>query len=915
MYNTRKYFSWSIALLAVLVLVLACNPTRDRRINRKWHTLTGHYNVYFNGEIKFLETVEGFEKGTQNDFNKILPVFITPDEAAGKGLASSMDEVIKKTSKSIQMHTVGSYTDDSYLLMGKAQFYKHDLFAALETFQYINSKYPKTDITKEATAWIARCYDGLKKQGEAEAVMGLLISEIDPAKFLGKKKVPEKFDVKVQKLTKAQKSFIYATAADIYLKQEKYNLAAERLKVALLNATKKDNKIRYNYILGQLFLLQDSIPQAKLSFTKVVKLLAPYDFEFNANLNLTRTYDPKNRREVNQVKRNLKKMLNDDKNEGLYDQVYFELAKIEYADKDIPNAIKHFQLSITNSTKNPTQKTQSYLALGDIYLAMPDYRKGQAYYDSAAAVIPAEDKNYKKVQDKKNVLSELISNILTIETQDSLQKLSKLNKAELNTKVDGWILAAKLKADQDAKNAIAQKELQQQAELNKPIGGSPALPGLGIESGQWYFYNASVKSAGEQEFFNQRKWGRRENEDFWRIAAKEKQKNLNANDGSESNDGVKKDTTQLTKSNTTTPTPDGEKGDAEKPKLSDDRADWVKDIPYSQSELEKSDDKIKEAYYNLGSIYDDKIKDNKEAITSYTNLNKRFPANKYEPEALYHLYKLYTAQKQTEKAEKVKEELIAKYPESNFALIIQNKKVITTESSTNKEIVAAYENIYQLYLEGKYAEVKKYKREADQKYSGNAMQAKFDFVYALAVSKTDSLGAFKLELMGITKAYPKTDIAERAQDILNLIENPTAAKAKEEDANKPAFELEADAPHYYVFATKAEKFDMNDLLQSMINYNEEYYSLETYRANTLISNDGYQLLYVREFKQLNAAVQYYNGFDLVNFYKTNLKTGINYIQFVVSTDQFKKLLKEKKIDEYNNFFKEQLPGLLKQIKP
>ncbi len=912
MYNTGKYFSWSIALLAVLLLVLACNPTRDRRINRKWHTLTGHYNVYFNGEIKFLETVEGFEKGTQNDFNKILPVFITPDEGAGKGLASSMDEVIKKASKSIQMHTVGSYTDDSYLLMGKAQFYKHDLFAALETFQYINSKYPNTDITKEATAWIARCYDGLKKQGEAEAVMGLLISEIDPTKFLGKKKVPEKFDVKVQKLTKAQRSFIYATAADIYLKQEKYNLAAERLKVALLNARKKDDKIRYNYILGQLYLLQDSIPQAKLSFTKVVKLLAPYDFEFNANLNLTRTYDPKNKKEVKQVKRNLKKMLNDDKNEGLYDQVYFELAKIEYADNDIPNAIKHFQLSIANSTKNATQKTLSYLALGDIYLAMPDYRKGQAYYDSAAAVIPAEDKNYKKVQDKKNVLSELISNILTIETQDSLQKLSKLNKSQLDNKIDGWILAAKLKADQDAKNAIAQKEQEKLAELNKPIGGSPALPSLGGESGQWYFYNASVKTAGEQEFFNQRKWGRRENEDFWRIAGKEKPKNTNSNQG---DDGAKKDTTQLAKSSNLAQSPDGEKGDAEKPKLSDERSEWVKDIPYSQSEMEKSDDKIKEAYYNLGGIYDEKIKDNKEAITSYTTLNKRFPANKYEPEVLYHIYKLYMAQKQTDKAEKVKEELIAKYPESNFALIIQNKKVTTTESSTNKEIVAAYENIYQLYLDGKYADVKKYKLEADQKYSGNAMQAKFDFVYALAVNKTDSLGAFKQELMGITKAYPKTDIAERAQDILNVIQNPAAEKVQEDEANKPAFELEADAPHYYVFATKADKFDMNDLLQSMINYNEEYYSLETYRANTLISNDGYQLLYVREFKQLNAAVKYYNGFDLVNFYKTNLKTDVKFIQFVVSTDQFKKLLKEKKIDAYSDYFNEQLPGLLKQIKP
>lgn len=902
-------------VLVLLTLVMACNPTRDRWLNRKWHTLTGHYNVYFNGEIKFIEAVEGYEKGVQNDFSKILPIHITPDEGAAKGMTSAMDEVIKKASKSIQMHTVGRYTDDSYLLMAKAQFYKRDFFAALEGFQYINSKYPNTDLTKITTAWIARCYDGLNKQGEAEAVMGLLISEIDPTKFAGKKKVPEKFILKTQKLTKPQKVFIYATAADIYLKQEKYNLAADRLKVAVANTSVKKEKIRYNYILGQLYLLQDSIQQAKQCFVKVTKLLAPYDFEFNANLNLTRTYDPNNKKEVNQVKRNLKRMLRDDKNEGLYDQVYFELAKVEHRANEIPNAIKHYQLSIAKSTKNATQKTLSYLALGDIYLAMPNYRLGQAYYDSAASVIPTDNKDYKKVQDKKNVLSELISNILTIETEDSLQRLSKLSKAELEKRVDSWIIAAKLKAEQDAKNAIAQKEIEKQAELNKPIGGGPALPTLGVEQGQWYFYNASIKATGEQEFFSVRKWGRRENEDFWRIAAKEKVKDPNANAGDVA---PAKDSTSLSKDGDGKKSPDETKDgkkDNEKVSVSEERAAWVKNVPYGAVELEKSNEKIREAYYNLGNIYEEKINDPKEAITSFTTLNKRFPASDYEPEALYRLFKLYNNIKQTDKAENAKSELINKYPDSKYALIIQNKTVVSSENSTNKEILKTYEGIYQMYLDGNYMAVKQAKLEADKKYSGNAMQAKFDLVYALAVGKTDSIGAFKLELMEITKAYPKTDVAERAQDILNLINNPTSATAKVEETNKPEFSLDADAPHYYVFATKADKYDMNDLLQKIINYNEEYHQLESLRANTLISNDGYQILYVREFSKLDPAVKYLDGFSTVDFFKNNVTSGVTYLQFVISTDAFKKMLKEKKIEAYNTYFSEQLPTLLKQIKP
>ena len=915
-----KQSGWVIAMLVVLGLVISCNPTKDKWLNRNWHTLTGHYNVYFNGEIKFNDAVNAYEKGAQNDFNKILPVFIRPDEAASKSLGGVMDEVIKKTSTSIQMHYIGRYTDDSYFLMGRAQFYKGDYFAALETFQYINSKYKGGDLNKISTAWIALCYDALKKQGEAEAVMGLLISEIDPAKMLGKKKVPEKMENKAVKITKAHRSFIYATAADIYIKQEKYTLAADRLKIALASATQKPLKIRYNYILGQLYLLSDSIPQAKVHFNRVVKLLAPYDFEFNANLNLTRTYDPNNPKEVKQVKRNLKRMLRDDKNEGLYDQVYFELAKVEYRDKKIPEAIKNYKLSIAKSTRNMAQKAESYLALGNIYLDMPDYKLGQAYYDSAAQVIPKDHKNYQRVQDKKIVLSELIENILTVETQDSLQRLSKLSNTELEKRVDGWILAEKQRQEREAKAAELQKELAKQAELNKPIGGPAGLPGLPGEQGQWYFYNATVMNAGQNEFFSQRKWGRRENEDFWRIAAKEKTRNTQQTqeDGGVNN---KKDTASGgAKSGApvdgANPDNNGADKGTEKPKINTDKAAWVKDIPYTSEEKKASDEKIKDAYYNLGLIYDEKLKDNKEAIKSYTTLLSRFPANEYEPEVLYYLFRLYTAQKETANAEKVRDELVKKYPDSKYALILQNKPIQTEESSTKKEIVRTYEVLYQEYLNGNYDAVKKGKQEADKKYSGNAMQGKFDLLYALAVGKTDSLTLFRTELEDIVKAYPNTDVAQRAQAILDAMKKQGTTLAAKDTVLKfeDEYKLMPQAAHYYLFATKAEKLDLNDVLQKLSNYNDEYNQFDNLRANTMMSAEGHQLIFVREFPNLAKAADYINGLNLTQFYKKNLPEGVTFTHFAIEKEQFKKLLKDKKVDQYGAYFSEQLPQILKQQK-
>ena len=52
--------------------ILACNPTKDKWLNRKFHTLTGHFNVYFNGEQKLLEAVLQMENTHQNNFEKLF---------------------------------------------------------------------------------------------------------------------------------------------------------------------------------------------------------------------------------------------------------------------------------------------------------------------------------------------------------------------------------------------------------------------------------------------------------------------------------------------------------------------------------------------------------------------------------------------------------------------------------------------------------------------------------------------------------------------------------------------------------------------------------------------------------------------------------------------------------------------------
>jgi hypothetical protein len=306
-------------------------------------------------------------------------------------------------------------------------------------------------------------------------------------------------------------------------------------------------------------------------------------------------------------------------------------------------------------------------------------------------------------------------------------------------------------------------------------------------------------------------------------------------------------------------------------------------------------------------IYDDKLNDTKESIKEFELLLNRFPFTEYEPEVLYKLYRLYSKQKQTDKAESVKQKLITGYPESPYALILQNKNVSTSESDANLEVVKAYEHLYQLYVAGDYGQVKKLKPEADRKYAGNAMQAKFDLVYALAVGKTEPVESFKVELNKLVSLYAKTDVGDRAQAILDYIKNgskrdmPDSLKAK-----MPEFVIDEkeSGPFYYIIAIKDEQMDLTDFLAKYSQYNAEYNSLDNLRINPMLSNDGYQLILVREFKEWSKVYSYYTDMKIRDAIRKRLKYNGQAIGFPASINNFKKMLKEQKVDLYIKTFAE-----------
>jgi len=192
------------------------------------------------------------------DYNNILPVFLYEIESVNSTVQGDMKRAIDKSTKVITFHSItakpkvkegnqsakdkaffeqneyNKWVDDSYLLMGKAYMYQGEFFLAAETFKHILVTFPKEDIRFLAMTWLARAYLMIDEEREAERILSSLGDEYA---------FPEDYLVAY-----------HTTQTQLHIENEAYAPAAENLELALAQkGIDKEDKIRYTYILAQLY--------------------------------------------------------------------------------------------------------------------------------------------------------------------------------------------------------------------------------------------------------------------------------------------------------------------------------------------------------------------------------------------------------------------------------------------------------------------------------------------------------------------------------------------------------------------------------------------------------------------------------------------------------------------------------------
>ena len=185
----------------------------------------------------------------------------------------------------------------------------------------------------------------------------------------------------------------------------------------------------------------------------------------------------------------------------------------------------------------------------------------------------------------------------------------------------------------------------------------------------WYFYNSAAVKRGLQEF--QRRWGRRPNEDFWRISNKRTlpaTEDFNPEEQEEFDESKADSLYGVAEAESEG---GGKRRTGDNDSLANDphyREYYLKQIPFTDEQMEESNALLSEGLYNAGMKEQELLENFPLAERTMLRLLSEFPEYEGREKIYYYLFLLYGRLGRVDEAEAYRQRLIEEFPELNFIL-------------------------------------------------------------------------------------------------------------------------------------------------------------------------------------------------------------------------------------------------------
>ncbi|MCR5179648.1 MAG: tetratricopeptide repeat protein [Bacteroidaceae bacterium] len=892
--------------------------------------MTARYNTLYNGRTAFDEGIEAQEKGHKDNYTEILPVYIVSSQKTSAMGKSNFDVAIEKSEKAIKKHSIkrkpkrpaGRMTPKqkeyfsrkefntslrrAWLMLADAQFQKGEFIEAASTYNYILRLYAgQPDVTSQARAKLARCYVLLEWPYDAEDVFNKMRRDT---------------------ITERGQRELDASKAAYYVATGQYREAVEPLKSMARHTAHKLQRARLYYLLGQLYAELGDKKNAYSALRKCVRMNPPYELAFNARIMQTEVMaDGQGKTMI----RKLRRMTKNPNNADYLDRIYYAIGNIYLASRDTTYTIYAWKKGIEESTQNGYAKAVVLQRLGELYWERENYIDATDCYNQLASLMDKENDDYQEVQRRSKILTEVEPHLSAVKLQDSLQALAKLPEKEYLAAIDRVIEELKKKEKEQEKREAAMeangaRSAAAAAQTARNNATTAAAGGRrGQQSGTFYFYNPQTVMQGKQDF--QKKWGKRANEDNWRLNNKE---GLASSDGSAATEeGLEnpEDSTALDDMGFSGEEELSEEEQRLKDSLENDphqREYYLKQIPFTPEQVEASDALILDGLYHGGVLEMEKIENFTLAEKTLNRVVQQFPWFEQMDDVYYHLFLLAMRRGDTIDTSRYLEVLRDSFPESKLTQTITNPRFLELSIYGKHLEDTLYAMTYDAYKEGNYWAVDQYFQQSSADFTEGAHRGKFLFVHAMSLLYSGQRDSFLVEMKQVAEKFSKDEIAELAGSIVKGVQEGRLLASEQWDASNiwanksflstdstemgtDSLVVEVEQPHVFVLAYPTGELDEDQLLYEMARYNF---------TSFMARNFDIEFVKAGVISQLR--VTGFQSYDEVHAYAQQLysdqhmRERLEGIRAILISEQNLKLLGTRySYDEYAEFYEAELSPL------
>lgn len=904
--TSLRFLPTRLLLIALLAAIIsACSAKRNTAASRRYQAFITRYNIQYNGDTHYSETLDEMEKKYEDDFTQLLythPAEARADEKATQP-TGDFTRSIEKAQKAIQLRSIKAkpapkpgkksdpaykawmkreeynpYLHNSWMLMGRSQFMNGDFTGAAATFFYISRHFswlPQT--VTEARLWQARSYCAMDWLFDAEMILTRIKED--------------------QLTSKTLRSLYNSTYADFQIRSRHYAEALPYLREAVKLASGAQ-KTRLTFLLGQVATLAGQNAEAYTAFGKVSgSVSTDYRTRFNARIKQSEVFDgPDIESEVNALRR----MTRYDRNREYADQIYYAIANLYLSNADTLKAIENYRLAAEKSTRDGIDKAISQTRLGGLYYELGRYDEAQPCYAEAIPKLPESYPDYRKLKRRSDILDELSVYSHNVTLQDSLLRLSYMTPDEQLEIINRIIDELNQKEKEEAEAAAREEFMNSQAANGSQLNASNAPTTYTMNSSDsWYFYNPSTVSAGKTEF--QRRWGSRKLEDDWRRRNKAA---FSFDDFATTSDDEESDS-----SDDTIPEEAPDPVDEEKTKRESDPhfpEYYLKMIPSDSTSRALSHDLIREGLYDMGVILKDKMEDFPAAREQFNTLNTRYPDNTYRLDAYFNMYLMYARENDIAGMERMRSLILSDFPDSKEGIALRDPAYIDNLRLMESQQNELYDRALQAYFENRNPDVHAAYDDISERFPMSKLMPRFMFLHALACVTDHRTDEFRSTLNQMLERYPDTDLSiyaaawlgglakgrelqtglgENLRGMLWDIHLSNDSTAFSGDPSQLEFDLNPDDAQILVLLYPTDRISTNALLFNIARHNFSTFAIMDFDLETM--NYGQLgLLLIRGFENV-AQINHYRSLMQQN---PDLSIPAGVIPVVISEKNFNTML-------------------------